>query len=298
MMNSSSNQPIILDGALGTELERRGFHSRLPLWSAWAVLEASDLLRTIHTDYLESGAQIITAATFRTSRWALAKENLADRAEELTSRAVEIARSSLVPHPSSRVRVAGSMAPLEDCYCPDLAPDNDTLLREHEHHAKSLAKAGVDLILVETQNSDREARMATEMALNTELPVWTSLMPKSATEMFNGDSLAYTSLAVYALGVDAVLINCCPPALAEEAFLTIREAIPAGDILLGVYPNFGQPLFPCRIFTDQLTPAAFAEWGSKLRELGAGIIGGCCGTTPEHIAALAKSIITNSVEKG
>jgi S-methylmethionine-dependent homocysteine/selenocysteine methylase len=286
---------VILDGALGTELERRGFHSRLPLWSAWAVIEAPDLLRSIHADYVRAGAQVITAATFRTTRWTLSKENRADRAERLTAEAISLARSSLIPHPSSFLRVAASLAPLEDCYRPDLTPDDETLLREHEHTAKSIVAGGADLILVETQNSNREARIATEMALNTELQVWTALMPRSATEMFNGDSLADAALAVYALGADAVLINCCPPSIAEAAFVTIRNAIPSGEIPLGVYPNFGLPdpvrpaskEHPHRAFRDQLSPADFAQWGDKMRGLGATIIGGCCGTTPDHISALA-----------
>ena len=326
-----SERPIILDGALGTELERRGFAARLPLWSAWALIEAPELVHTIHQDYIESGAQVVTACTFRTTRYTLAKVGMANRAEELTRLAVQLATPPYPPreqggqtsfppltggsrgvvvgglsgggieeseagslHPSSLilhpVRVAASLAPLEDCYRPDLRPPDEVLLREHAHTARMLRDAGADLILVETQNSAREAQIATEMTLNMGLPVWTSLMPRSATEMFNGDSLADTALTCFALGVEAILVNCCPPDLAEAAFRTLREAVPPGEVKLGAYPNFRAPEGKPWDFSALLSPDEFTDWGQHMADLGADILGGCCGTTPEHIAALARKL--------
>jgi homocysteine S-methyltransferase len=295
--------PIILDGALGSELERRGVNSKLPLWSAHALIEAPDQIKAIHRDNLQAGAEILTAATFRTSRYALSKEGLENRAAELTNLAVQLARDAIreleVAPPNPPVNggelgfppacggdrggkfVAGSLAPLEDCYHPELRPPDDTILREHAHQARLLKQAGVDIILVETQNSAREAQLATEMALNTGLPVWTSLLPKSATELLSGDSLVETAWAVYALGVDAVLINCCEPDLALAAFTTVKSTLPADEIRLGLYPNL--------LGTAQ-TPDDFARWGRAAIESGALIVGGCCGTTPDHLKALVAQV--------
>ena len=303
--------PIILDGAFGTELERRGFQARLPLWSALALIEAPELVHTIHREYIASGAQVITADTFRTTRYTLAKVGMADQAPELARMAIELARNALPPsnfphavregfdrpqpfahfvgETGRGVMVAASVAPLEDCYRPDLRPPGEVLFREHAHTARTLRDAGAGLLLVETQNTAREAQIATEMALNMGLPVWTSLMPRSPAELWNGDSLADAALVAYALGAEAVLVNCCPPDLAEAAFQTLKQTLP-GDILIGAYPNFRSPEGEPWNFSAPLTPEEFARWGQHMADLGADILGGCCGTTPAHIAALAEKL--------
>ena len=169
----------ILDGAMGTELQRRGHRSLLPLWSAHALINTPDLTRQIHSEYILAGSEVLTANTFRTSRYTLAKTNMEHQAAALTYRAVHLAREAAASAPrSQKIRIAGSMAPLEDCYRPGLAPTDDILRREHHAQAGLLADAGVDLILVETQNNIREARIAAEAALAQRTPVWVSLCPK------------------------------------------------------------------------------------------------------------------------
>jgi homocysteine S-methyltransferase len=280
--------PVILDGAMGTELERRGFDARLPLWSAWALIEAPDLVKQIHADYVRAGAQVLTAATFRTTRYALAKENLTSWADELAALAVRLAREAADDvNPGAEISVAGSLAPLEDCYHPERTPADHVLTEEHAHTAGILAAAWADLILVETQNSAREALIAAKAALDTKLPVWVSLMPRQSDELFNGDPLASTAKTIHESGTEAILINCCPPELAKAAFRTLRKALP--EARLGVYPNSGSLEVQPWEFTDRITPQAFALWASEL--LGeADILGGCCGTTPEHVAALGKRL--------
>jgi homocysteine S-methyltransferase len=276
-----------MDGALGTELERRGFDARLPLWSAWAVLDAPHLIKEIHKDYLKAGARVLTAATFRTSKFSLNKAGLKGKAQELTQKAVDLAREAIVEAGvDANVIVAGSLAPLEDCYHPERTPGDPVLIPEHTHTALILKDAGVDCILVETQNSQREASIATAAAQLTGLPVWVSFMPKSGTELFNGDSLVDTAKLVATQGVHAVLVNCCPPTIAQEAFRTIRKALPMN--MVGAYPNFGRPQPNSSKFEYELSPEAFAHWAVHLPLPQANIIGGCCGTTPEHIAALAR----------
>lgn len=283
-----SGPPLILDGAMGTELERRGFDARLPLWSAWALIEAPDLVKRIHADYARAGAQVLTAATFRTTRYTLAKENLTSWADELTALAIRLAREAAEDvNPGAEISVAGSLAPLEDCYHPEWAPAGELLAKEHAHTAEMLAAAGADLILVETQNSEREALIAVKAALDTKLPVWVSLMPRRADELFNGDPLVATAKAIRELGAEAMLINCCPPDLAAEAFRTLRKALP--EARLGVYPNSGSLEVQRWEFTERITPAVFARWALDLAGE-ADILGCCCGTTPEHVAAMVQAL--------
>src|SRR5262249_26353454 len=141
----------------------------LPLWSARPLLEDPELVWTIHGDEVASGADVLTADTFRTHARTLAKAGLAERSGELTALAVRLAHQAAAA-PGREVFVAGSLSPLEDCYRPDLAPDDDALEREHDAQARRLAEAGVDLILAETHNSVREAAAATRAALRTGLP--------------------------------------------------------------------------------------------------------------------------------
>ncbi|MBU0509099.1 homocysteine S-methyltransferase family protein [bacterium] len=290
-----TRRPLILDGALGTELERRGFVARLPLWSAWALIEAPDLVKRIHCDYVRAGAEILTAATFRTTRYTLAKETLTSWAEELTHLAIRLAREAIgeseSPPGSATPRVAGCIAPLEDCYEPERAPSDEILRREHTGTAGLLREAGADLILVETQNTAREAVIATEAALATGLPVWVSLMPRSGTGLFGGGLLVEAARAVHRMGAEVVLVNCAPPAIIAAAFRTLREALP--EARLGAYPNFAHVGGAPWEFTASSTPGQFVEWTRPILNQAA-VLGGCCGSTPEHIAALSQALQSQS----
>jgi S-methylmethionine-dependent homocysteine/selenocysteine methylase len=278
---------ILLDGAMGTELQRRGLRTLLPLWSAHALVKAPDLVRTIHTEYVKAGAQVLTANTFRTAPYTLAKTDMQHQSEELTRRAVQLAREAASAAPASqKVRVAGSLAPLEDCYRPDLTPPNNLLRSEHRQHARNLASAGVDLILIETQNTIREAFIATEMALLEGIPVWVSVIPKDGQTLLSGESLRETARALAGMKPEAILVNCCPPAVATEAIQVVREI---WDGPSGAYPNFGIPDDETDShFSDALSPDKFAQWGAEISAMGVQIIGGCCGTQPAHIAALSQ----------
>jgi S-methylmethionine-dependent homocysteine/selenocysteine methylase len=280
---------VILDGALGTELERRGFPTTLPLWSAKALLEAPNLVWEIHKDYVAAGADVLSACTFRTTPYTLAKVGLQHRAEELTHQAIRYARaataeSSNIKHQTSNpILVAGSIAPMEDCYNPELAPASGILRTEHARFAKMLVDAGADLLLVETQNSAREAIIAAQAALATSLPVWVSLMPKSATEIFNGDPLAETAQRIHNLGAEVVLLNCARPAIIAGAFGVLATTLPGAAI--GLYPNLISPSSASA--GEGRDAGSFAAWLSRFAPP-ASVLGGCCGTTPEHIAELVK----------
>lgn len=269
----AQGQTLLLDGALGTELERRGYPCPTPLWSAGALLDCPHMVWEIHRDYVEAGADVLTTCTFRTSRYSLAKAGQEMRFHELVSQAVRLARSaaSTTDRP---VWVAGSIAPLEDCFDPALAPNDDTLRAEHALHAQSLAAVGVDLLLVETQNSAREALIAAEAALATGLPVWVSLGLENRTTLLSSDAVLPLARTLFERGIAALLANCVSLDLAENFYHDMREKFPYKP--LGIYPNLHE---------QTVSPAEFAAWIHRMQSAGANIVGGCCFVGPDYIAA-------------
>ncbi len=141
------NKPLILDGAMGTELAHRGFPIQLPLWSAQSVLEHPDAVLKIHEDYIAAGADILTTCTFRTDTRTFHKAGFnSTNAKKATFQAVDLVKQSIRnSKPNRKVWIAGSMSPLEDCYRPDLALDQITAFHEHYEKAGWLCEAGVDL---------------------------------------------------------------------------------------------------------------------------------------------------------
>jgi len=284
--------PLILDGATGTELERRGAPTRLPLWSAQALQRDPALVARIHADYVEAGAEIVTANTFRTQARTLARAGAgADApgcARELSALAVALARGAADAAPGGRtVWVAGSMPPLEDCYRPDLVPEGEALAREHAEHARHLAEAGADLLLVETMNTIREALAATRAARSTDLPVWVSFACDGAARLLSGEPLADALAALEGLAPELVGVNCLPPGAAAAALPLLSER----GRSFGVYANLGAPTDDGGwTRSDDCTPTEFAEHAQRWRAAGARAVGGCCGTRPEHIRAIRAAL--------
>jgi S-methylmethionine-dependent homocysteine/selenocysteine methylase len=284
---------ILLDGAMGTELERLGVPTALPLWSAQAVIEAPDRVRDVHEEYAGAGADILTAATFRTTPRSLAKAGRKDpesEAETLTAKAVALVREARARAASGRdVWIAGALAPLEDCYRADLVPDDASLEREHHAQAARLARAGVDLVLIETMGTIREAHAAVRGALATGLPVLVSFLCRNATEIGGGERLEDAVRAMDPLDPDAILVNCTPAAVATGCLeiMTRTTRTPIGCYANAGSPDLGRGTW---CFDPEMTPERFAEHAAEWVRLGAQIVGGCCGTGPAHIRALRAAL--------
>jgi homocysteine S-methyltransferase len=289
---ASLSQPdkLILDGATGTELNRRGVNTGLPLWSANALMNDRDskILQQIHGDYLRAGADIITTNTFRTHRRALAPSGNADRALELTSRAVTIARASMVNTPSGKPRfIAGSISTLEDCYRPDLVPADEELRAEHAERINHLGQCGVDLILIETINTIREALIMAKLAVATGLPVVVSFVCNREGKILSGEMLAEAANQLLPLGISAIGVNCGPTPDLAKPLAELKTAC-GKDFPLIAYGNIGYADEKDGwVNTDSENPKAYCEhavrWPVK-------IVGGCCGTTPQHIAELKSAL--------
>jgi S-methylmethionine-dependent homocysteine/selenocysteine methylase len=281
-------KPLLLDSAMGTELERRGARSQLPLWSAWALLESPSLVLAIHRDDLEAGADILTANTFRTHRRSLEKAGKRKRAEELTLQAVELARRA-AGESSRPILVAGSLSPLEDCYRPDLVPDDGTLWQEHGQQASLLQAAGVDLILAETHNTVRELVAAVRAAKETGLPVIASAVTDGQGRLLSGETVEEAAKALAPFRPDALAINCVPAPSLLSDLQRLSEASPGAP--LAAYGNLGPPSGPGGTqFPYEIDPRDYAELARSWIAVGARIVGGCCGTTAAHTAALRELI--------
>lgn len=288
----------VLDGAMGTELTRRGINTALPLWSASALDDAPEVVTQIHADYIAAGAQVITSNTFRTNTRALAKAGMAHRARELTLRAVELARAAIAqtrPRNGAAIRLAGSLAPVEDCYTPALVPEAEALYAEHTELARNLNDAGVDLFLVETMNTSREAFAAASAAARFGKPLWVSFTLAPDNHLLSGESLADALRALAPLRPEAVLVNCIPVAQIASALRVLTDARDAAGLQTartGAYGNVGHVDDTVGwTLTHAVSPADYARHARAWRALGASIIGGCCGTGPEHVERLGESRI-------
>jgi S-methylmethionine-dependent homocysteine/selenocysteine methylase len=280
--------PILLDAAMGTQLERNGAPMRLPLWSAWALMENPELVLAIHRAEAAAGAEILTANTFRTHRRTLAREGLEARSAELTRTAVALAREA-ARGAGHLVFVAGSLSPLEDCYRPDLTPDGEALEREHAMQAESLAAAGVDGIFVETQNTVREMAAATRWAKATGLPVIASMITDGQGRLLSGETIEEGVRSLASLRLEALSINCVPARrLGGDLALLARSA---PGVPLAAYGNLGPPTGEDRtVFTEDVSPEEYALLARDWLAAGARIVGGCCGTTTAHTAALRRML--------
>lgn len=281
---------ILLDGALGTELERRGVATPLPLWSAHALFDAPETLRAVHEDYARAGADVIATATFRTTPRVMRKSGLPEgEADRLTAAAVRTAVEARDRAAAGRpVWVGGSMGPLEDCYRPEDAPPVEEMEREHADQARRLRRAGADLILLETMNRIDEAVIAARAARETGLPFTVSFVCRGGPRLFSGEALADAVRAVEPSAPVAVLVNCTP---LDETPACLEAMARATAVPFGCYPNAGTvSASGAWSFDPSVTPERFAALARAWMGTGAQVLGGCCGTGPEHIRALRESL--------
>jgi S-methylmethionine-dependent homocysteine/selenocysteine methylase len=287
-----SGPPLLLDAAMGSDLDRRGLPTTLPLWSAIGLIERPDLVQAVHRDNLEAGADIITTNTFRSTVRTLRKAGLDEsEAARLDRLAVELAQAARSESGRSDVLIAGSIAPLDECYDPTFETADDVALAEHLEQASNLAAADVDFLMIETMPTIREAVVTTRAALQTGLPVTVGFVCALAADtgeasLMSGESLAEAVEALRPYPVAMIFANCAAPPVITSALRQVRELT---DLPFGGYANVGQVddevgWNPAGALRGDAYAAAAAEW----LELGARVIGGCCGTHPEHTRALRR----------
>ena len=285
----TGDQVIVLDGALGTELLRRQVQLSLPLWSAAALGTAPETVGRIHREYRAAGAAIITAGTFRTTSYTYRlagfdEPEATDRARASTFEALSLAREAA----AGAALVAGSLAPVGDCYAIEDYPGREVARRTYRQLSGWLAEAGADLALVETQINLEEALLALEAATVAGLPALVSFLVDEQMCLWSGTPLNEAVQAVHDQGALGVLVNCVTLDIAQKAAeqLAAHTSLP-----FGLYANAGrsQPAVDgtiTRLYPNEQFVASALRWV----QLGARLVGGCCGTTPATIRLLRRRL--------
>ena len=263
----------LLDGPLGTELEARGVPiPPIPWWTAWALKHRPEAVSDLHRDYARAGATVHTTCTFRTRR-----RSVGDEWEQLAIKAVELLRASV---PANH-RIAGGVAPLEDCYRPDLSP-GERGRAEHRELAHLLADQGVDLLLCETFSHVGEALAAVDECVATGVETWVSFTSGPENDLLTVDEVAAGADEAVRRGARAVLVNCIP----ATKTLPYVEKLARLGVPVGAYANAGGSEEGLGWDARNEGAEAYAELAAQWVDAGATLIGSCCGTTPAHIAEL------------
>ena len=290
----------ILDGAMGSELIRRGLELPEHIWSAAANLSHPELILEIHREYVEVGADYITANSFRTTPRAYSKgsrrkeegdgkRDVEKRAKESMKIAVENAKKAA----GNKAQILGSIAPLEDCYSPEMFPGKDIAITEFRQLGEWFADTGLDVLLLETMNSIAETEVGLIALQSFELPLWVSFVLKDDTHLLSGDKLVDALILIQNYPVEMALLNCNPLQRTENALIHLAENL-AGK--WGVYPNMGigEPSPDGRI-TEYESTGNFIAVMENAIEMGAFVVGACCGSSPEHIKNL-RSLDPETIE--
>lgn len=280
-----SGDVIIADGATGTMLQEAGLPAGMSPES-W-LLDNPDAVRNVHRAYIEAGSELILTCTFGGTRTRLAQGDLGNRVVEVNQRAAEIAREAA----GDEVYVAGDIGPMGKFLAPLGEVTYEEAVDIFAEQAAALADAGVDVLYIETMAALDEVKAAVEGALRAAagIPVTATLSFDSHGRTNMGVRPEEAAEALAELGVDALGANCgATLEMTLEAAEKMSEVAPEAPLI--VKPNAGQPRMVEGEVIYDATPEDMAEYARKFVDLGARIVGGCCGSTPEHIAAIAQAV--------
>ena len=273
----------IFDGAMGTMLQAGGLQPGA--CPELMNVENPEVVKNIHRAYIEAGATIIETNTFGASPLKLEHYGLTDRMAELNAAAVKIAKTAA----QGRAKVAGSMGPTGRFIEPlgDLAFDEayDNFFAQ----AQALAQAGADYLIIETCIDIQEMRAALLAAKDAcDIPVICQLSYSEDGRTVTGTDPQSAAILLDAMGADIIGVNC---SLGPEELVPIVKTLAENCTCpISVLPNAGMPYLKDGQTVFPMGPEDFGKWGVKLLEAGASYLGGCCGTTPEHIRELAKAV--------
>ncbi|MCH7882247.1 MAG: homocysteine S-methyltransferase family protein [Proteobacteria bacterium] len=298
-----TNEIILLDGGVSTELLKRGVPLDANVWSGLTTKSHPDQVLEVHEDYIRAGSEVITANTYSTARHVLESINLGHEAKALNLRSVQIAKQARDNAADGEVWIAGSMSSM-----PPLQGDHQAVLDEHarasyQELAEVLAEAGVDLIIAEMMRDIENATMVIEAAVSTGLPVWIGYSTMMAEDGIDVKSLRWkdTNHADTTHDFSTLVKTLSPLGGAAAGIMHTR----VGDIepalaVLGkhwsgpklAYAETGKSIPPEWSFEEICSPEDYAgEIDGWVKNHGVQIVGGCCGTGPEHIRAIKEHLL-------
>lgn len=280
----TSQGAVILDGATGSNLRKAGMPVGVSaeLW----VLEHPEILQDLQRAYVEAGSQIVYAPTFTANRISLQNFNAQDRVVELNTKLVNISKEAV----GSKALVAGDLTTIGQLMEPRGDMTYERLYRTYQEQIKALADAGADLLVAETMLCVDETIVALDAAQSVcDLPMMCTLtLEADGTALYGGNAVE-TVISLQEMGAAAVGLNCSVGPNQLEA--VVRNMKEVAEVPVIAKPNAGMPMITDKgeAIYDMDAPT-FAKYTKKLVDLGAGIVGGCCGTTPEYIRLLAKEL--------
>ncbi len=279
--------PLLVDGGMGTLLQDRGLDDggSGELWN----VERPEAVRGCHEAYARAGARLLTTNTFGGSRPRLQMHGLEDRVHELNEAAAAIARTVADEH---GVLVAGDLGPTGELLAPLGTMTSDDAEEIFAEQLRGLAAGGIDVVLIETMSDLAEvaAAVAAARSVVPDLPVIATLSFDTNLRTMMGVRPGDAVTALAGAGVDAVGANCGRgPEEMEAIAAQLAEARPEG-LLLVAQSNAGLPQVVGDHFEYDKSPADLAGHARRLRAIGIDVIGACCGSTPEHIAAMSSAV--------
>lgn len=275
-----SERVLVGDGAIGTMLYARG--AGMESGFERLNLTAPDLVLKLHEDYIAAGSQVIETNTFGANRLRMAPFGYEDEVREVNLRGAALARKSAV---GKGVFVAGSMGPIPRPRADSDSPTADEVLAVFREQAAALAEGGVDLIFLETFSDLDQIRIALKAAGDTGLPVIACMSFMERGRIMGGLGVEQAALELATAGAHLIGANCGAGTL--EMTRNIKRMASVSSLPLVAYANSGFPEYVDGRYIYRTTPEYFAAMGLETVRAGANLVGGCCGTTPEHIHCLA-----------
>ncbi len=284
---SLAERPLLCDGAMGTMLYARG----VPLDACFDVLNINDptLVQAIHAEYIQAGSDCVETNTFGANRFKLGVHGLAGRVREVNARGARLARD--VRESMGRdVFVLGSIGPLGKYLAPLGSIEPDEAQATFQEQAEGLLEGGVDAFVVETFSDLVEMRLAvTAIRSITDLPIVTQVAFTDDGITFLGRSAAEVVRALHALPVEAVGANCSVGS--SVLYDILEQMLPeAGGLPVVIQPNAGLPSRVGERLIYLSSPTYMADYAARMITAGARMVGGCCGTTPQHVRAMREAL--------
>jgi len=281
---------LFLDGAMGTQLMARGVQAGK--CNEMLNIESPKIVLDIHRSYFDAGSDAVYTNTFGGNEISLARHGLADKLAQINQAAVKIAKQAA----GNDKYVIGDMGPSGEFLKPLGSLEPEILKNAYVKQAKALCETGVDGFVIETFMSLDEAKVVTQTVKSVcSLPVFVSFAFDAAgsdfkTMMGAGPEAIVSELSL--LGVDAIGFNCGMLKMEQYLQLTRKFAklLAGKNIAFLAKPNGGKPELIDGRAVYKLLPQNFAEYADKIHKAGASLIGGCCGTGPEHIKAMTEKV--------
>ncbi len=292
---------VLTDGGMGQELLRRSGAAPTPLWSARVLIDEPDVVRDLHVDFIEAGAQVITINTYAATPERLEREGVGDLFATLQRLGIDLARQAR-DKAGKDVRMAGCLPPLFGSYKPELTLSFDKTLAIYRRIVDE-QKDHVDLILCETMASAEEGLAAATAASESGLPVWISWTLRDdaqAPRLRSGETITGAAAAVAHIVAEARLVNCSTPEVVTAA---MSELASLGGAV-GAYANGFTSVAALKhggtvdvlSARKDLGPQSYADFAMRWVEAGAAIAGGCCEVGPGHIAVLRDRLVGSGFE--